>query len=103
DIGALFPDTDETNKNRDSREFLRAINTRMEAGFYRLGNADLTIIAQAPKMLPFIESMKQCIASDLKAQTAQLNIKATTTEKLGFTGRHEGIAVHAVVLLERDS
>jgi 2-C-methyl-D-erythritol 2,4-cyclodiphosphate synthase len=103
DIGVLFPDTDKANKNRDSREFLRAINTRMETGSYRLGNADLTIVAQAPKMLPFIESMKQCIASDLNAQITQINIKATTTEKLGFIGRHEGIAVHAVVLLERDS
>jgi 2-C-methyl-D-erythritol 2,4-cyclodiphosphate synthase len=103
DIGVLFPDTDAANKNRDSREFLRAICTRMEAGRFRLGNADLTIVAQAPKMFPFIESMKQCVASDLHAQAAQINIKATTTEKLGFTGRHEGIAVHAVVLLERDS
>jgi 2-C-methyl-D-erythritol 2,4-cyclodiphosphate synthase len=68
---------------------------------YRLGNADATIIAQAPKMAPHIETMRANLAADLAASETQLNIKATTTEKLGFAGRKEGIAVHAVVLLER--
>ena len=73
----------------------------MEAASYRLGNADLTIIAQTPKMAEHIPAMKKLIASDLDSKVSRVNIKATTTEKLGFIGREEGIAVHAVVLLEK--
>ncbi len=102
DIGAVFPDTDPRNKDRDSREFLRHIHGLMEAESIRLGNADLTIVAEAPIMQSYIPAMKEIIASDLNTEVSRLNIKATTTEKLGFTGRQEGIAVHAVVLVEQD-
>jgi len=102
DIGAVFPDTDPRNKDRDSREFLRHVHALMEAESIRLGNADLTIVAEAPKMQAYIPAMKEIIASDLNTEVSRLNIKATTTEKLGFTGRQEGIAVHAVVLVEQD-
>ncbi len=101
DIGGLFPDTDAAHRGRDSREFLRHIKTIMGEDGYRLGNADITIVAQAPKMAPHLIDMKQRLAEDLDTQADQINIKATTTEKLGFTGREEGIAVHAVVLLEK--
>ncbi|MDH5353442.1 MAG: 2-C-methyl-D-erythritol 2,4-cyclodiphosphate synthase [Gammaproteobacteria bacterium] len=101
DIGGLFPDTDATHKDRDSREFLREIKSIMDEDGYRLGNADITIVAQAPKMSPHLAKMKQRLAEDLNVQADQINIKATTTERLGFTGREEGIAVHAVVLLEK--
>jgi 2-C-methyl-D-erythritol 2,4-cyclodiphosphate synthase len=100
DIGTHFPDSDRANQNRDSREFLRHTKSLMNAGSYRLGNADITILAQQPKMSPHTSAMKELIASDLGTDTSQINIKATTTEKLGFVGRGEGIAVHAVVLLE---
>ncbi len=102
DIGGIFADTDPANKDRDSREFLRHIHALMEAESARLGNADLTIVAEAPKMQTYIPAMKKIIASDLNTEVTRLNIKATTTEKLGFTGRQEGIAVHAVVLVEQD-
>jgi len=100
DIGTHFPDTDTANKNRDSREFLRYMKSLMDTGSYQLGNADITILAQVPKMAPHISAMVELIASDLEIRVSQVNIKATTTEKLGFVGRGEGIAVHAVVLLE---
>lgn len=100
DIGTHFPDTDTANKNRDSREFLRHIKSLMDTVSYQLGNADITILAEAPKMAPHISAMVELIASDLETRVSQVNIKATTTEKLGFVGRGEGIAVHAVVLLE---
>ncbi len=100
DIGTHFPDTDTANKNRDSRKFLRHIKSLMDTGSYQLGNADITILAEAPKMAPHISAMVELIASDLETRVSQVNIKATTTEKLGFVGRGEGIAVHAVVLLE---
>jgi 2-C-methyl-D-erythritol 2,4-cyclodiphosphate synthase len=101
DIGFHFSDMDAANKNRDSREFLRVVRSLMTEEHYQLVNADVTIIAQSPKMAPHIDSMKQKLALDLDADLSQLNIKATTTEKLGFAGRKEGIAVHAVVLLEK--
>jgi len=100
DIGTHFPDIDTANKNRDSREFLHHIKSLMDTGSYQLGNADITILAQVPKMAPHISAMVELIASDLETRVSQVNIKATTTEKLGFVGRGEGIAVHAVVLLE---
>jgi 2-C-methyl-D-erythritol 2,4-cyclodiphosphate synthase len=101
DIGAIFPDTEPVNKNRDSRDFLRHVRALMEAESCQLGNADLTIVAQAPKMQSYIPAMKKNIALDLNTDISKLNIKATTTEKLGFTGRQEGIAVHAVALVEQ--
>jgi 2-C-methyl-D-erythritol 2,4-cyclodiphosphate synthase len=101
DIGDLFSDQDVINKNRDSREFLRITRSLMTDENYQLGNADITIVAQSPKMAPHIDSMKQNLAQDLDSELTRLNIKATTTEKLGFAGRKEGIAVHAVVLLEK--
>jgi 2-C-methyl-D-erythritol 2,4-cyclodiphosphate synthase len=100
DIGTHFPDSDSANQNRDSREFLRHIKSLMDTGSYQLGNADVTIVAQTPKMAAYISDMKELIANDLETGVSQVNIKATTTEKLGFVGREEGIAVHAVVLLE---
>jgi 2-C-methyl-D-erythritol 2,4-cyclodiphosphate synthase len=100
DIGKHFPDTDPNFKGADSRVLLRHVYNIVQDQGYRFGNADITIIAQAPKMAPHIESMRACIAADLNAEISQINVKATTTEKLGFEGRKEGISVHAVVLLE---
>ena len=101
DIGQLFPDSDAQNENRDSREFLREIQQLIDKDSYRLGNADLTIVAQAPKMAPHIAAMKHNLAQDLGCETSSINVKATTTEGLGFIGREQGIAVAAVVLLEQ--
>ena len=101
DIGTHFSDQDDANKNRNSREFLRIVRSLMTDESYQLGNADITIVAQSPKMAPHLDRMKQNLAQDLNTELNCLNIKATTTEKLGFAGRQEGIAVHAVVLLEK--
>lgn len=103
DIGGMFPDNDPEHHNRDSREFLRRIKNLMDEDGYQLGNADLTIVAQAPKMASHIPAMRDNLAVDLNAMLSQINIKATTTEKLGFTGREEGIAAYASVLLEKIS
>ena len=100
DIGRHYPDSDPRNENRDSREFLRDVRQRVEAAGYRLGNADVTIIAQRPKMAPHIDAMRELLARDLECRPQQVNVKATTTEGLGFVGREQGIAVAAVVLLE---
>jgi len=100
DIGKHFPDTDAAYKGADSRALLRMVYAKVKAAGYKLGNADMTIIAQAPKMAPYITDMQRTIAADLDAELGQVNVKATTTEKLGFTGRKEGIACEAVVLLE---
>jgi 2-C-methyl-D-erythritol 2,4-cyclodiphosphate synthase len=99
DIGKHFPDTDPNLTGVDSRELLRHVYKLVEEHGYQLGNLDLTIVAQSPKMAPHIESMRQKIANDLSADIGQVNVKATTTEKLGFAGRKEGIATYAVVLL----
>ena len=101
DIGGHFSDQDSANRNRNSREFLRIVQTMMAEENYQLGNADITIIAQSPKMAPHLKDMKDNLAFDLVCDANRINIKATTTEKLGFAGRKEGIAVHAVVLLEK--
>lgn len=101
DIGKHFPDTDPQFKGADSRALLRHVLSLVEAKGWRVENVDTTIIAQAPKMAPHIQSMRETIAADLKVELDQVNVKATTTEKLGFTGREEGIAVHAVALLVR--
>ncbi|AIR89798.1 2-C-methyl-D-erythritol 2,4-cyclodiphosphate synthase [Pseudomonas cremoricolorata] len=99
DIGKHFPDTDPQFKGADSRVLLRHVLKIVHAKGWRVGNVDATIVAQAPKMAPHIEAMRQCIAADLQVELDQVNVKATTSEKLGFTGREEGIAVHAVALL----
>lgn len=99
DVGRHFPDTDDKWKGADSRELLKDVYRRVKAQGYRLGNADVTIIAQAPKMAPYIEAMCAAIAQDLETTLDNINVKATTTERLGFTGRKEGIACEAVVLL----
>jgi len=99
DIGRHFSDTDARFKNIDSRILLReTLHLVREAG-YRVGNVDATIIAQAPKMAPYITQMVANIAADLRIEHSAVNVKATTTEKLGYTGRGEGIAAQAVVLL----
>lgn len=100
DIGKHFPDTDANYKNADSRALLRMVFAKVKARGFCLANADMTVISQAPKMSPYISAMVERIAEDLEAQIDQVNVKATTTEKLGFTGRKEGIAAHAVVLLQ---
>lgn len=99
DIGHYFPDTDPQWKGADSGKLLAAIYQDVTAAGWQLGNADLTVICQAPKLAPHIGAMRQRIADLLGCSTAQISVKATTTEKLGFTGRKEGIAVQAVVLL----
>ncbi len=99
DIGHHFPDTDAAFKGIDSRILLRKVFADVKALGYEIGNLDVTIMAQAPKMAPHIDAMRACIAEDLVCGVSQVNVKATTTEKLGFVGRKEGIAVEAVVLL----
>lgn len=99
DIGVLFPDTDYKYKNIDSRILLRNVYSIMKENNYKIGNIDAVIIAQRPKMSKYIEEMKENIASDLKTDINNINIKATTTEHLGFEGRGEGIAAQSVCLL----
>ena len=101
DIGKHFPDTDPNFKGADSRVLLRHVYNIVKDKGYTLVNADVTIIAQAPKMLPHVPAMRANIAADLETDIDFINVKATTTEKLGFEGRKEGIAVQAVVLIER--
>ena len=100
DIGHHFPDDDPTFAGADSRQLLRQVVALVGERGYVLGNADLTIIAQAPKLASYIGAMRQNLAEDLGCDMDQINVKATTTEKLGFVGQEEGIAVHAVVLLK---
>jgi 2-C-methyl-D-erythritol 2,4-cyclodiphosphate synthase len=102
DIGRHFPDTDPAYKGADSAKLLEHVWQLVESKGYKLGNIDCTIIAQMPKMAPYIGSMRERIASLLQSTPDRVNVKATTTEKLGFTGRGEGIAAQAVVLLESD-
>ena len=97
DIGRHFPDSDAAYAGADSRELLRDVTSMMSN--HKLGNLDVTIAAQQPKLAAYIEKMKNNLASDLVCLPEQINIKATTTEKLGFVGREEGIEAHAVVLL----
>ncbi|WP_147535710.1 2-C-methyl-D-erythritol 2,4-cyclodiphosphate synthase [Bacillus marasmi] len=103
DIGKHFPDTDPAFKDADSAKLLEHVYDIVQKAGYKLVNADCTIIAQKPKMAPHIEEMKQRIAELLQSEISQINVKATTTEKLGFTGRGEGIAAQAVVLLQKKS
>lgn len=99
DIGEHFPDTDAQYKDADSRELLRHVVLSLKEAGYQLINADITLVAQAPKMAPHKAQMRNNLAADLNCELLQLNIKATTTEGLGYAGRKEGIACHAVVLL----
>ncbi|MFD1776478.1 2-C-methyl-D-erythritol 2,4-cyclodiphosphate synthase [Paenibacillus rhizophilus] len=99
DIGRHFPDTDPAFKNADSLKLLEHVWGLAKEHGYRLGNVDSTIIAQKPKMAPYIPQMAEIIARALEAQPSQVNVKATTTEQLGFTGRGEGIAAQSIVCL----
>ncbi|HZJ93895.1 MAG TPA: 2-C-methyl-D-erythritol 2,4-cyclodiphosphate synthase [Thiopseudomonas sp.] len=99
DIGQHFPDTDPTYKDADSRDLLRNVLALLNQAGWAVGNVDTTVLAQAPKMAPHIVSMRENIAADLQVALDQVNVKATTTESLGFVGREEGIAAHAVVML----
>lgn len=103
DIGRHFPDTDPALAGVDSRNLLRTVVDLMISEGYIIGNVDITIVAQAPKMAPHINDMVQHLKTDLQTQASQVNVKATTTEKLGFAGRKEGIAAYAVVLLVNQS
>ena len=100
DIGRHFPDTDAQYKGADSRALLREVIELLKKSGYAVGNIDATIIAQAPKMAPHIQRMCLNIAADCGIEVSQVNVKATTTEKLGFTGRSEGIAAEAVCLIQ---
>lgn len=101
DIGKHFPDSDPAFRGIDSRKLLRHTWDLVKRQQYRLGNADLTLIAQAPRVARFTAQMCANIAEDLECEVDRINVKATTTEQLGFTGREEGLAAYAVVLLER--
>ena len=99
DIGKHFPDTDDSYKGIDSRILLKEVMNKVREGGMKLGNADITIIAQEPKLALYIQSMREILAADMSTALNNVSVKATTTEKMGFTGRGEGIAVQAVVLL----
>lgn len=99
DIGTHFPDTDPTFFGADSRVLLKKAFLKIKNRGFLVGNVDITIIAQAPKMDPYIDSMRRNIADDLALNMDAVNVKATTTEKLGFTGRKEGVAIEAVTLI----
>ena len=100
DIGRHFPDTDPAHAGRDSRELLREVISLCQSGGWQVANIDATVIAQTPRLAAHVSAMRAHLASDLQVHLTQVNVKATTTERLGFAGREEGIAAHAVVLLE---
>ena len=100
DIGQHFPDTDPANAGIDSRLLLGRVMQLVHQSGWVLGNLDATIIAESPRMAPHIQRMRENLVADMAASLGQVNVKATTTEGLGFTGRKEGIAAHAVVLLQ---
>ena len=102
DIGRHFPDTDAQYKNIDSRKLLRKVKEAINERGWKIANVDSTLVAQAPRIAPHLPQMIQNIAADLDIPQESVNIKATTTEKLGFAGREEGIAAHAVALLEHE-
>lgn len=99
DIGKHFPDTNDSYKGIDSRILLKDVMKKIREGGMKLGNADITVIAQAPKLAPHIKQMREILANDMSTAINNVSVKATTTEKMGFTGRAEGIAVTAIVLL----
>ena len=100
DIGKLFPDNDDRYLGADSIALLREVDRRLTETGYRLGNLDVTVIAQRPKLAPYINQMRQNLAAALRTELQNVSVKATTEEHLGFTGSGEGIAAHAVCLLE---
>ena len=100
DIGYHFPDTDMRYKGADSRVLLREVKKKLDEAGYRISNVDVTMIAQQPKLKMHIEQMMANIAADLQLDVSRVNVKATTEEKLGFTGSGEGMSCHAVCLLE---
>ncbi|MEJ2309530.1 MAG: 2-C-methyl-D-erythritol 2,4-cyclodiphosphate synthase [Gammaproteobacteria bacterium] len=100
DLGAHFPDSSEEYAGIDSRVLLRSVVSRLHAAGYSVGNTDITLVAQAPKMAPHIQAMRHNMAADLQVAVDAVSIKATTTEKMGYTGRSEGISCHAVCLLK---
>ena len=100
DIGYHFPDTDAKYKGADSRVLLRAVKKLLDEKGYRISNVDVTLLAQKPKMKPYIPEMMENLAADLEIDLSRVNVKATTEEGLGFTGAEEGMACHAVCLLE---
>jgi 2-C-methyl-D-erythritol 2,4-cyclodiphosphate synthase len=102
DIGKHFPDTDERFRGADSLVLLREVVRLVEQEGYRLGNLDAIVIAQQPKLRPYIDNMRQNIADACHADISQISVKATTEERLGFTGREEGISAHCVCLLEKE-
>lgn len=99
DIGKLFPDTDEQYRGVDSRVLLREVMRRLTEEGYSIGNVDVTLVAQRPKISPYIPEMRENIAADLGVSLSQVNVKATTEEHLGFTGSGDGMAAHAVALI----
>lgn len=101
DIGQHFPDSDPTYRNVDSADLLRVVRAVLADAGWQLANADLTILAQAPKLGPSIPAMRERLAALLEVEVSRVNLKASTTEKMGFVGRREGIAVHAVALVHR--
>ena len=101
DIGRHFPDADVKFKNIDSRILLRQVREMLETNGWKVGNVDATIIAQAPKLAPHVPKMIETLADDLGVEQNQINVKATTTEKLGFIGQEEGIAVESVALIQK--
>ena len=101
DIGTHFPDNDERYRGIDSRRLLREVKSLLAAGGWRVVNIDATVIAQAPKLAPYIPAMRQNIASDTGLEAGEVNIKAKTAENLGFIGRGEGIAAEAIALITR--
>ena len=99
DIGQHFPDTDAAHAGLDSRVLLRYVYGKVQAAGYTLGNADITVMCERPKLAPHNQAMRENIASDLQTDVSNVSIKATTTEKLGFTGRQEGLMANAMVLV----
>ncbi len=102
DIGHLFPDTDDSYRGADSLDLLAEVMRQVREQGYELGNVDVTVIAEAPKLAPHIQAMRQKLATAMGVDADAVSIKATTTERLGFTGRNEGIAAMAIALLSRD-
>ena len=103
DIGRHFPDSSAEFKDIDSRILLRRVATLMQKNALSISNVDITVVAQAPRLNPYVAAMQECLAADLNIPANRINIKATTTEGMGFTGRKEGIAAYAVVLLKEAS
>ena len=103
DIGQHFPDTDPAFRNADSRTLLRSVMEKISQAGWRVGNVDVTLVAQTPRLGDYLLAMRACVAADCRVDEGQINFKATTTERLGYIGREEGIACHAVVLLQNEA